>query len=76
MRLVPKPGGTIQQFRAMLFSQPFDLTWGAPVGSTGTPEDSFVARIRGDVFTARNEGRGAVFTPRVRGDTWLARVQP
>ena len=30
MRLVPKPGGTKQQFRAMLFTQPFDLGWGSP----------------------------------------------
>jgi hypothetical protein len=46
---------------------------GPPPLSTGTPEASFIARRRGEVFTADAEGRGAVFTPRARGQTWRGR---
>lgn len=37
MRLVAKPGGTKQQFRAMLFSQPFDLAWATVVSVIKSP---------------------------------------
>jgi hypothetical protein len=72
MRLVPKPGGTPQEFRALLISQPFDLAWAEPIiPSGGDPETTFKPGARGSVFASRV--RGSIFTAPVRGQTWLGR---
>jgi hypothetical protein len=72
MRLVPRPGGTPQEFRALLISQPFDLAWAGPIiPSAGTPEACFSARFRGIVFVAA--ARGEIFTAARRGEIWIGR---
>jgi hypothetical protein len=66
MRLFSFPGATRAQLRGALLTIPFDLP--VPVPSTGTPERTFSAAPRGDVFFAA--ARGEVFAAAPRGSVF------
>jgi hypothetical protein len=58
MRLVPKPGGTKQQFRALLFSQPFDRSFAQT--AQPIPADGWLAGARPRGWVAGTRPRGWV----------------
>jgi hypothetical protein len=66
MRLFGVPGGTRSQLRGALLTIPFDLP--VPIPSTGTPERTFSAAPRGEVFFAVS--RGATFEAAPRGSVF------
>ncbi len=66
MRLFGIPGGTRSQLRGALLTIPFDLPVLLP--STGTPERTFSAAPRGEVFFAT--ARGATFEAAPRGSVF------